>query len=1035
VRLSDFAVRRPITTLMILVSCVVLGAVASRRLPLEFMPVVNQPFMRIFVSIPNSLPSQVEKQITLPIEEALASLEGLRWMHSRSQQDMSHIMLRFEWGTDLDIVRTEIQEKLDLIRDELPSEITRIRIHRSTNTDDPILYGRIASGRDLSESYDLLDRKIKRPIERIPGVAAVELDGVSPREITVALRLEDFRKHNLDAARFTERLQRSSLELSLGELEQGERRYQVRSMGNFSSIEQIRNLVVGESDVRLRDVADVKFTEGEVPYLRRLDGEFAVSIGVKKEGSANTVAIVEEVENVVAQIREDPELEGINFLIWFNQAEAITRTLDDLKQAGLFGGILVATILFFFLRRFSTTVVATVAIPFSLLATCGVIYATGRSLNTLTLLGFILAVGMLVDNAVVVMENIFRYQTKGYGPREAARLGAREVSLAVTAATLTSVIVFMPLVFNKPSEMNIYLKEIAITVVTALLASLFVSQTLIPLATSRFIRSKEIREGAVIRPLRRHYTRLLSWSLSHRKTTVLLIAVIVVSIAWPMIKIDKDYDVSEAQDYVAVNYDFADNLNRDKVRDYVVQVEKVFQDHKESFGIKSIYSFFQDNYALTRLYMDEDHLSEAAIEKARGEIREHLPRLPGVYLRLGDDPALASVTGRESNRFHVQLYGESTDRLARIARTAQEQLSAVEGFHDVATSLEQGPEELRIELDRERCRSLGVEPEMVAGLVGVTYRGRRLHRYRTEKGEVEVYLRLRPEDRESRDRLANLPVITASGETVPLASLCRFSVVKGPFTIEREDRRTTTHLSGFYQGLSRSESEEAVTAVMNGLSLPYGYDWSFGQRRHREDENLQELLINFLLALLLVYIVMASLFESLVHPVAIMIALPFAFVGGAWALYLSGVDLDIPAWVGVFVLTGIVVNNGIVLIDHVNLYRRRGMGRREAILQGCSERLRPILMTALSTVLGLTPIVIQKPDLAGVYYYSMAVVIIGGLLISTALTLIVLPTVYTILEDLQGYARRLWAASRPESPLRAPSNRAEEPRPAPGSSP
>jgi len=1001
VNLPELAIKRPITTLMVIVSLVVLGLVAMVRLPLAFLPEVNRPFLFVRVPYPNATPEQVERMVVEPLEDALGSVKGLQNMWSSCDRDDGVVRLEFDWSRNMSLARVEVQEKLDRIRDQLPDDIGDITIGSdwdSREADMPILEGRLSSNRDLSESYDLLDRKIVKPLERIPGVATVRLDGVNPKEVRVNLRVADLEAHHMDVRQVSNILRSANFDQSLGKVTEPHEQFTVRTVGTFTSLDQIKNLPLRGDGLRLQDVADVVYREPPLEYGRHLDGKFAIGITVSKEASANAVTICDQVKDKVEAMGKDPELDGVNFLIWFNQGKEIRKTLHDLMFTGIFGAILAALVLFGFLRRFSMTIFSALCIPFSIVVACGIIWAQGKSLNTLTLLGLIVGIGMLVDNAVVVMENIFRYEEEGVDRRTAARVGSSEVSTAVVAATLTSVIVFLPLIFNKPSEMNIYLKELGITVCLTLLASLFISQTLIPLATSRFIHTTPRPKGRWMVWLEENYVRLLSFNLRHRWLTPIIGIVITVSAAYPFIKIDKNFDTNQSEAFVALRYQYSEPLNLDHMEQVVSKVEKDLDPYRDELNVKSIYSFWSGDYSMTRLYMKDGHANEKEIAKARAKLRTLLPELPGVKLEVMDSGPMWRMGAGKQIAF--QIVGTDTGVLTRLGEEAKQRLEGIPGLHDVFTSSESGTEELYVNLDRDLAARYGVPLIQPANVVGLTYRGQRLPRYRTPGGEREMRLTLDEKKTESLSQLRNLPLWTTDGQKVPLASVADFKMVPGPERIQRDNRVTSIWVGARYDQGTRGEYLPAVTSAMEGMNFPYGYSWTFRNVDQRRKEQSKEFLVNLVLALLLVYAVMAGLFESARQALGLMVALPFALAGAAWTLYFTHTDFDQPAAIGLLLLIGVVVNNGIVMLEHINMYRRQGMPRTEAMIRGGKERLRPILMTAITTLVGLIPIVVQKPALAGVYYYSMALVIMGGLVLSTFLTSVLLPTTAALSEDM-----------------------------------
>jgi HAE1 family hydrophobic/amphiphilic exporter-1 len=928
-------------------------------------------------------------------------------MWSSCDQDGGMVQLRYDWGMDMRLARIEDREKVDRVRGELPEDIGDITIGGhwgNREADDPILEGRLSSNRDLSESYDLLERKIVKPLERIPGVAQVRLDGVNPREMRINLRVADLEAHGVDVRTVTQLLQGANFDQSLGKVISPELQYTVRTVGTLRSQEEIKNLVIREDGLRLSAVADVVFEEPPLEYGRHLDQKFAVGITISKESSANTVAICDEVQRRVEAMDADSELEGVSFLIWMNQGKEIRKTLRDLLFTGVFGAILATIVLFGFLRRFSMTAAAVLCIPFSLIVACGVIWAQGKTLNTLTLLGLIVGIGMLVDNAVVVMENIFRYQQKGLGRRESARIGSREVSTAVIAATLTSVIVFLPLIFNKPSEMNIYLKELGITVCLTLLASLFISQTLIPLVTSKVIHAKPRPRGKLMNRVEALYVRALGFNLRHRWITPIVGILITVSAAYPFMKIDKNFDTNESEAFIQINYELSEDLNLDRKEQLVSRVESVLAPMQDELHAKSIYSFWSSRWTMTRIYMDEGHANEKDIIEARLKLRDVMPEMPGVKLQVMDGrPMWRHNRGK---RVAFQIVGEDSEVLSRLAAEAKSRLEAIPGLFDVFASTQAGGQELFVDLDRELATRYGIPLGQPAEVISLTYRGRRLPRYRSPEGEREMRLTLDETENESLSQLRNLPLWTAEGEKVPLASLANFRVAQGPERIQRDERITSVWVGARYKEGTREEYVPHVEEAMAGMVFPYGYSWTFHNVEERRKAQSREFLVNLGLALLLIFAVMAGLFESVRQAVGLMVALPFALSGAAWTLYFTNTDFDQPAAIGLLLLIGIVVNNGIVMIEHINQYRRAGMARYEAMIQGGRERLRPILMTAITTLVGLVPIVVQKPALAGVYYYSMALVIMGGLAVSAFLTLLLLPANASLAEDIFGWLGR-----------------------------
>jgi len=1011
--LPELAIRRPITTLMILVSVFVIGTIALTRLPLAFLPEAEQPMLSVIVPYANASPESVERSILRPMEDALGSVSGLRHMWSGCDEDGARVSLFFDWDTDMKLKRVEIRERVDRAREELPADVEEIHISNWWDvgrTGETILEARISSGRDLSSGYELLRNRIVKPLERIPGVANVNLDGINPRQVRVNLRLDELKRHGVDVRDVMAALRTNNEDRSLGVVREDHRNLLLRVEGSFRTVDEIRALVVSDAGIRLGDVADVEYREPPLEYGRHLDGKFALGIDVSREAGANTVEISREIKRRVAQMAEDPELEGVNFLIWEDQGAEILKTMRDLRNTGILGALLASLVLYVFLRRVSSTLFAVLCIPFSLIVACGVIWAKGATLNTLTLLGLIVGVGMLVDNAVVVMENINRYQEKGVRSRAAALLGSREVSVAVIAATATSVIVFLPLIFNRPNEMNLYLKELGLTVTFTLVASLFVSQTLIPLATSRFIRPRKVEPARWLVWLQDRYTGVLEFTLRHRWIAAVAGPGVILSAVYPFLKIDKNFEANTAEMFVGLRYELSEPMSLDRKEELVSQVERALEPHQEDLHIGSIYSFWSDRWVMTRLYMEDGHTNEVEMNRVRRKLRDVVPKIAGVRLEVQDN--IPHWQRNRGKRVGFRLSGEDTQVLGKLALEAKQLLQQVPGLFDFYTTSEGGKFEVQTRVDRDLAREYGVGVTQAADVVELTFRGRRLPRYRGVEAteEVEMNLTLDEQDAESLQQLKDLPLVQAGtgGRTIPLATVADFAVVRGPEDISRDERVNGVWVGARYEEGVQEEYVAKCKELLDGMDLPYGYKWEHNLFQRDERESQTEFLVNLALALGLIFAVMAGLFESVRQAISLMVSLPFAIAGAAWTLWATGTDFDQPASVGLLLLLGIVVNNGIVMIEHINYYRRRGVPRREAMLRGGRERLRPVLMTALTTLLGLAPIVVQKPSLAGVYYYSMALVIMGGLAISSILTTILLPTTVCLTEDVAGWVGRLF---------------------------
>ena len=1000
--LSRWALRYPVTASMVLVSIVAIGLISAPKLPLAFLPEVDFPGLEINIPYPNALPAQVEEEITRPAEEALATLSRVRRISSFSSPNAADINMEFDWGEDIAPLRVEAREKLERIRDQLPADVDVIQVNSFRSSDIPVLECRISAQRDLSRDYELLNRHVADPLRRVPGVAKVELYGVERPQIVIEFHLDDLKRHSIDAGELLARLDASNRSASVGQIRRGQDQWPLRTVNQFTSLEEIKNFPVDNQGLKLADVATVEYREPDLDYGRHLNESRAIGLNVIKESGANTVHVASAARKVLADIGNDPTMKGIQVLTFTDQAEEITNSLRGLLEAGLIGAFLAVVVLFFFLRNTVTTLVVAASIPFSLCAAAALLYFTGRSLNILSMMGLMLAVGMLVDNAVVVLESIYRHRERGHSRLRAALAGSQEVLPAVVAATGTSIIVFLPLVLGGKTEITTWIGEVGRTIIFTLVCSLFLSLTAIPLAMGRALPVTTLKPSRWISRLSNLHQRILEWTLRHRVATAGIAFGIFLTAVAAFIPVDKSAFTATKVEAVSIQYEFTDNVNYREAEKYCTKVERWIDARKDSLHVKSTYSYFGNNQAFTRAYLASGYADDEGATALRKRLREEMPPIAGAKLQLGDNE------NQGSSQLAVRLFGEPGPRLDQLGEEVQRRLALVPGLTDLKVGGERGREEIEVSVDRDRASRYGLTSGEAGRAVAMFFRGRQLARFRGPDGEVEMEAKLAESDRSSLDGLNDMPIRTPSGRSVPLGALADFQKVRTPSSVERQMRHTVLTVTGNIDPKKVGEIRKAATREMNAMNFPTGYSWSYGQGFQQEDATQQELLMNLVMALLLVYLVMASLFESLLHPFAIMLALPFAFVGIAWMCLLTHSPFNLMAQIGLLILIGIVVNNGIVLIYRVHQLRHGGMPRREAILEAARVRLRPILMTVTATVLGLAPLAVGQNHVGDVLYFPLARTVIGGLLASAALTLVLVPCLYTLLEDGAALFAKVW---------------------------
>jgi hydrophobic/amphiphilic exporter-1 (mainly G- bacteria), HAE1 family len=1011
VSLPGLAVRRPVTTLMLLVSILVLGGVASQRLKLSFLPDVDAPFIGIQVPYPSSNPTQVEKEIVKPVEEALATLSGVQKLRSTAGADGAEFQMEFDWGQDLDVVRMQVGEKIDQIRPDLPEGIGQVLIFSFNTASIPIVEARIAAeGVDLSRNYELLETRIVNRIRRVPGVARVDLNGVAPREIWIDLAIDRIEAHRVNLPDLIRRLQGASANLVLGQVDQDSLRYTARALGAFKSVEEIGELPVDDRGLRLKDVAEIRYEEPPIAFGRRLDRKKAVALDIYKESTANTVEVAQAVMRVIREdINGDPLLQGVKLFVWDDQAAQITSGIDGLKSSGLVGALLAVLILYYFLRRLDSTLIVSLSIPFSVIAACGVMHFLGMTLNILSMMGLMLGVGMLVDNAIVVLESVDRRQREERDAKKAAQEGAGAVALAVTASTATTLIVFLPLVVGGANEITVFMKEVGITIALAMTASLFSSLTLIPLMSAHFLKVKEPKPVPVIAWLEERYVRALAWTLRHRVATFFIVVGGLVSGFVPFATdlIETGLFAATSDNRLRLRYEFTDFSYKSASERVVSRIEDVLYANAGRLGIEGVYSYFGENDAATIITPVDESLSEAEKKELRQGVRAVLPTVPGVRVFFSDD----AESGGTSTYFAVKLFGTDGAELQRLTQEVERRLETVPDVEDVTTPSRLARREIQVTIDRARASGLGLTAQDVSEIFAFTLGGLRLRRFDAGTHEVETWLALRPEDRTDLEDLRRLQVANADGVPVTLGDVATFQVVRREQEIQRENRKVRVAVQAVYEGEEWDDTQEKITALMDAVELPPGTSWSWDDRVLEQDSQGDQMAVNLLLALALVYLVMASLFESLAQPFSILFSIPFALPGAVWLLTLTRTPFNLMAQIGLLILFGIVVNNGIVLLDHMNQLRRAGLPRDEAILQAGRDRLRAVLMTAATTILGLLPLAFGGATVGDLFYFPLARTVMGGLISSTFLTLLVLPYINLGVEGAAAWMQRVWRAS------------------------
>lgn len=1002
--LTRVALRRPVTICMLFISMLLFGGLASRLLPLEMFPGIDIPELYVNVPYPNATPAEVERLITRPLEEALATVSGIKELRSFANENSGDISLQFRWSENISSKSLEVRERLDTVRHLLPADVERVLVFQFNTSDMPIFQLRISSERDLAMAYDLLEQQIKRPLERVPGVSKVELYGVEKRQVIIRLDPDRMRALQVDPTALLNQLRGSNFALSAGELRNGEQSVLVKPLGEYKELSEIAALPI-RPGLQLREVASVELELPKREDGRHLNQTYAVGMNVYKESGANLVEVAKAAMQVVAAADANPAFNGISLYVMDDLADNVTKSLRDLLQAGAIGALLSFIVLYLFLRHLTTTLIVVLSVPAAIVIALGAMYFMGYSLNILSMMGLMLAIGMLVDNAVVVTESIFRERALGGDLRAATERGVKRVGLAVLAGTATTAIVFLPNIIGEKMQLTIFLEHVAIAICLCLAISLLLSLTLIPLLTTKLkVQPVSDPQGSA---LDRGYRRLLTKVMHWPKTATLLAVLVLLSAALPFSQIGSSNEDEEDRGRLFLNYNIQGNYNLEEVRAEVSAMEAFLYSRKDEFYIESVYSYYRSGHAISIILLQED--LPVDLNSLKEQIRKEWP--PLVRAR----PSFSF--GNDNSGLRLHLLGNSTERLLELAAELEPALQSLPAVAEVRSDLARGQQEVQILFNRPELERLGLSANQVAQSVALSLRGVNLRTYRSaEQGELQIRLIYDERISRSLSELADLPVAVVAGVSIPLSQLAELKVVPRLQSIRRFNRETGVALQlSLQKDISMDQARKEIGQLMQQVQLPDGYRWSYQGGFTRQNEEQQVMLVNMLLALAMIYIVMAALFESLLMPNAVIGSLLFSFVGVFWTFFITGTGLGVMGMIGMLVLMGIVVNNGIVLVDRINQDRALmpDLPLKNLIIEACTARLKPILMTVATTVLGLVPLALGGTAIGGngPSYAPMAIAIIGGLLFSTLTSLLLVPLNYYGLVKLRTATGRLLSRS------------------------
>nr|WP_300091594.1 efflux RND transporter permease subunit [Sedimentibacter sp.] len=1012
--LAKFSVKKPVTITMMILIVIVLGAISLSKLSIDLLPNIELPIAVVQTTYSGAGPEEVENLITVPMEQAVGTIENIDTITSYSNEGSSLLLMQFNFGTDMDEATLQMREKIDMIKGFLPDGTTSPIVMKIDLDSMPIVQLAISSKGSLQTTQKLAEDVIQPRLERIEGTASADVSGGLEREVEIMLKEEMTKGYNLSQTYISGILQSENLNLSGGTVIKGSNELTVRTVGEFKDIEEIRNLNIPlpkGGTVRLSDIADVNFVNKDQSTVTKLNGQDVVQISVMKQSDGNTVSVAKDVVKELEKIQK--EYPDLKIETVFNQADYINQSIDNLKSTAITGAILAVVILLIFLRSFKTTLVIALSIPISIITTFVLLYFAGITLNMMTIGGLALGVGMLVDNSIVVLENIYRHRSLGMDRITASVEGTNEVSMAVTASTLTTVAVFIPIVFTGGLAATIF-KDFALTIVMALMSSLLVALTLVPMMSSKLVsvrnleseEEQEKKHGKIVTT----YKRVLSWSLRHRITTVLAaIGIFAASIAM-VASVGAEFFPATDEGQISINVSLPDGAEVSQVDDTLKEVNELIKEIPEvktvftsagSGGVMSLSSNSNSGSIMVMLTDLADR--DRSVKEVSDEIRTLLKDVPGAEISVTETSTMSM--NMSGGAISISIKGDDLDTLKSIGEDFKDIIENVDGTREVESSYEDGIPQVQIIADRGIASQYGLTTAQIGSQVGSTLAGSTVTKFKVDGDELDVVLKGDNMYGQSMSLLEMLPITTPSGGTIPLSEVADVQTAKGPVRITRENQTRTLTVTGGVAGRDVQSVSNDITKALADYEMPNGYSYTFGGETEQIQETFADLFMVMIVAVVLVYMIIAAQFESLIQPLSIMFSVPLALSGGFIGLFVTGLPLNVIGLIGLIILVGIVVNNAIVLIDYVNNRRRNGEDRTSAIMKAGPIRIRPIMMTALTTILGLVPMALGIGEGAELTQ-SMGVVVIGGLSLSTVLTLVLVPVMYTIFDDMTEFFKR-----------------------------
>lgn len=1001
--IPEFSIRKPATTIMFIISMIFFGFLGLRKMPVEMLPNINKPTVRIRIKWDGATPDDVDKMITRKIEDVLPNVEGIVEYSSESSAETSLIFIKFKYGTDVETKITLIQNELNQIRNKFPDDMKEPSIRKSSSSDIPALTFTLYGG-DMMEMRSYAENNLKPMLERLEGVSEIDVYGGQEQEVAIEIDPDKLENYNLSIVDVYNKMKSASANLPGGILREGEKEYLVKIEAEIETADEIREIILSNRDghlLKLKDVANIKVAPKDIKSIYRKNGEDSIVVIISKTDGGNAVSIVNNSKKLLERNRGSLPLNTkLNYE--FDSSITINNSINNVKSSGIQGLVLASAILFVFLKSISATIIIAVAIPISIIFTFFLLNMQGISINLISLMGLSLGIGMLVDNSVVVVDNIFRHMTElGKNKIQAAKDGAEEMALPVLASTMTTVAAFLPLVFQEGLAKEQF-NNLCYAISYSLLASLIISLTFVPMIASKIMDQKKNlnAEGKIMTTFRKIYVNSLKWSIRRRGIVLLILFALFSGSLYVASKLGGRFTptIDEGRYAVVAKLPSGSDVNKGD------RIGKILEEKVKDLPFVVDYTVSANGTSsILNINAGLKTSREESMSDILKKLRETFVEIPDMELTIA--PGYRFGT-RGLYDLEFELYSDNEAQLQIISEQLKEQIKKIDGIYDVTSSFEGGKPEGKFYINREKAEYYGLDVKDIATMIQTQILGGTPIKINSDNSEIDVTLKLQKKYRESTGLILESRITLKSGENIRISDVAEFRAEEGPSKIEKKDKKKKIVIyANMKDELDLKTAQELVIQTLEDMGYPEGITYGTGGKSADMAEMSEQLQYTFMIAVFLIYFILVWQFESFIMPFVIILSIPLSTTGAFYALYLAGLSIDAMVSVGFVMLAGIVVNNAIVLIDFINFRREVGDNMNKALITAGKTRLRPILMTTLTTVLGMLPLMFSNGEGSEIYK-GMSFVVVFGLSAATLLTLIVIPIFYYFIDDFVKWCKK-----------------------------